>query len=178
MIDSIKLRELTEDDQEALSRAVSSFYDRRFEFANYFETVFQKDYHKFLEGLQQFKLGVNLPSPDHVASTQLYAFNEKNEIMGRCSFRHELNPYLKEFGGHIGYLVLPQFRGLGVGTKILDLTKVYLRKEHPKIEKILVTCDEDNHASIKIIVSNGGVLENKISQGYEKPLKNRYWISL
>lgn len=42
--------------------------------------------------------------------------------------------------------------------------------------EILVTCDEHNIGSQKIIELCGGVLENIVDPGNGKPLKKRYWI--
>lgn len=46
------------------------------------------------------------------------------------------------------------------------------------LTKVLVTCDDDNIGSQKIIEANGGVLENKIANGNGKPKTCRYWISM
>jgi RimJ/RimL family protein N-acetyltransferase len=40
----------------------------------------------------------------------------------------------------------------------------------------LLTCDEDNVASIKLIEKAGGVLENKVTQEERDVPKRRYWI--
>ncbi len=45
------------------------------------------------------------------------------------------------------------------------------------LKEVLVTSDDDNYASIKIIEENGGVLENTIETGEHKLLLRRYWIS-
>ncbi len=44
------------------------------------------------------------------------------------------------------------------------------------IKKILITCDNDNIASAKTIIANGGVLENEVTEGDK--IKQRYWIAL
>lgn len=46
--------------------------------------------------------------------------------------------------------------------------------------KVLLTCDDDNIGSYKIIEKNGGVLENRVqneSEG-ETFLTRRYWIKI
>jgi predicted acetyltransferase len=46
------------------------------------------------------------------------------------------------------------------------------------ITRALVTCDDTNIASAKIIEANGGVLENIILMaGYPVPVR-RYWIDM
>jgi predicted acetyltransferase len=40
-------------------------------------------------------------------------------LVGRVSIRHELNAFLADVGGHIGYGVRPRYRGRGFATEIL-----------------------------------------------------------
>jgi predicted acetyltransferase len=44
------------------------------------------------------------------------------------------------------------------------------------LDRVLVTCDDDNIGSIKTIEHNGGVLENVISGPDVGTPKRRYWI--
>jgi len=59
------------------------------------------------------------------------------DLVGRVSIRHELNDFLAEFGGHIGYAVRPQFRRRGHATEILRQALVVARGEG--VERVLVT---------------------------------------
>jgi predicted acetyltransferase len=43
---------------------------------------------------------------------------------------------------------------------------------------VLVTCDDENVASARIIETNGGVLENVIDDPAGHGRLRRYWISL
>ena len=66
---------------------------------------------------------------------------------------------------------------MGYGKKVLKLGLEQC-KNLIEDEKILITCDDDNIGSYKIIESNGGILENKVENedGGEKFLTRRYWI--
>jgi predicted acetyltransferase len=128
---------------------------------------------RYLEILDERERGVNLP-PNHVPSTFLLAFNGER-IVGRVSIRHLLNDSLLRMGGHIGYVVVPEFRRQGHATAILHLA---LQFAHDRLglDQVLVTCDDDNIGSIKTIEKNGGVLENIVGgSAVDKP-KRRYWI--
>ena len=128
---------------------------------------------RYLEVLAEQERGVNLP-PNHVPSTFLFAF-AATRIVGRVSIRHSLNSFLHRIGGHIGYVVVPEFRRQGCATEILRLS-LHIAREKLGIHRILVTCDADNIGSIRTIEKNGGVLENVVTEpGLEKP-KRRYWI--
>ena len=97
-----------------------------------------------------------------------------NKVCGSISIRHELNEFLLEFGGHIGYSVTPSERSKGYGK--LQLKMALEIAKDLGIEKCLITADETNTLSNKTIISEGGVLENTVMWN-NKPL-NRYWINL
>jgi len=99
-----------------------------------------------------------------------------NDFIGRISIRHELTEYLAKVGGHIGYEVRPSFRSLGHGTKMLKLALPEAKKIG--LNRILLTCDETNTGSIKIIKANGGEYSDSVDMGEGKPKKQRYWIEL
>lgn len=98
-----------------------------------------------------------------------------DEVVGRIAIRHELNDFLKKVGGHIGYIVRPSYRTRGVASEMLRLI---LKTERARsIGRLLVTCDENNTASERTILKNGGAFESTVENG-EKPKKKRFWISV
>jgi predicted acetyltransferase len=128
----------------------------------------------YLELLKSQQRNVNLP-PNHVPASFLFAFVGAR-IVGRVSIRHSLNESLESVGGHIGYVVVPEFRRRGYATEILRQALQIARVELG-IRRALVTCDDDNVGSIRTIEKNGGVLENvSTGPGIEKA-KRRYWIA-
>ena len=132
-------------------------------------------FRRYLEVLAEQERGLNLPA-NHVPSTFLFAF-VGTRIAGRASIRHSLNPFLEQLGGHIGYVVVPEFRRRGYATAILRLS-LQIARETLRIYRVLVTCDEDNIGSIRAIEKNGGVLENIVrGPNLAKP-KRRYWIDI
>ncbi len=130
---------------------------------------------RYLEMLSEMERGENLRSPDHVPATFLFAF-VGNRIVGRSSIRHSLTPLLERVGGHIGYVVVPEFRRLGYATTILRLSLQIAGGLG--LRRVLLTCDDDNVGSIKTIEKNGGILENVVSGPNPDTLKRRYWVDL
>jgi len=103
----------------------------------------------------------------HVPCTTLWLI-DGDDYLGRIAIRHELNDFLLDVGGHIGYDVRPTRRREGHATEML-------RKALPwalalGIDPALVTCDDDNVGSVRVIEAAGGVLEDV------RGTKRRYWV--
>jgi predicted acetyltransferase len=99
---------------------------------------------------------------------------DNNTFLGAITLRHVLNDKLLEGGGHIGYGVRPSARGRGVATWALSAVLDQARTHG--INRVLVTCDEDNVASARTIERNGGVLEDIRDTWLGRT--RRYWIEL
>ena len=134
-----------------------------------------------VEKAAQERAGEGLPE-GWVPATTLWLV-DGDKFIGRVNIRHWLVPHLMQFGGHIGYMIRPTERGKGYGNLQLALALDYCR-EHLRDAidggKVLVTCDDDNIRSAKVIEANGGVLENKVEnfESGRNILTRRYWIEL
>ena len=95
---------------------------------------------------------------------------EDEEFVGYLAIRHELTDLLLQEGGHIGYAVRPSRRGRGHATRALALALG--RARELGLERVLLTCEEDNTASARTIERNGGVWEDS------RRGRRRYWIDL
>ena len=163
-----RLREADEAEFLAAHRATSPGYPS---FLHYYHEGMP--FGRYLEVLAEQEQGVNL-SPEHVPATFLFAFAGQR-IVGRASIRHTLSAPLLRFGGHIGYVVVPEFRRRGYATEILRLA-LQLARAELGLERVLVTCDDDNAGSIRTIEKNGGVLEDVATGPDLKKPNRRYWI--
>lgn len=104
-----------------------------------------------------------------VAFTELWMV-EDDEYLGRISLRHELNELLYEWGGHIGYVVRPSARRRGHASAALAGMLEVCRSRG--IDPVLITCDENNLGSRRVIEGAGGDYEDS------REGKRRYWIDL
>ena len=108
------------------------------------------------------------------SSTYLGVREKDNYIVGMIDIRHYLNEYLTQVGGNIGYSVRKSERNKGYAKQMLKLA---LEKcKELKIKKVLITCDEDNIASEKVILSANAKLEDIRNVDGEN--KKRFWIDL
>jgi predicted acetyltransferase len=110
-----------------------------------------------------------------VPKTHLWAVAE-DQFVGRISIHHELNDALRREGGHIGYDTVPSLRGRGIATEMLRLALPVARAIG--LAEVLITCNETNAASIRVIEKNGGLLRETKVLDPEKPMKRYYWIGL
>jgi len=109
-----------------------------------------------------------------VPSTTYFFVDDDGIILGALDFRHTLNEHLKISGGHFGYGVRPSARGKGLAYQMVLLALEYAREMG--LDKVLITCNDDNIGSYKTIERAGGLLENKtVHDGF---LTRRYWITL
>ena len=110
-----------------------------------------------------------------VPATHLWGVMEE-QFVGRISIRHELNDALRVFGGHIGYDTVPSFRGQGIATAMLRQALPVARALG--LTEVLLTCDDTNAASIRVIETNGGTLREVRVIDANKPSKRYYQILL
>jgi len=113
-------------------------------------------------------------NPDGVNS-HLFFLVENERILWAIQIRHSIDhPRLIEVGWHIGYGIRPSERGKWYATEMLRLALLEAKKI--SLEKVLITCLDDNIASAKVIENNGGVFE-RLAERDEKKYR-RYWITL
>ena len=118
--------------------------------------------------------GRNLPD-GYVPSTR-YWLVRGGRILGTARLRHHLVPALEDFGGHIGYEVRPSERRCGYATHFLG--EMLAKARQLGLRRVLVTCNNDNVASARVIQKNGGVLDSESYSPRSRCITQRYWIEL
>lgn len=170
------------EEQITLVEATADLRDALLEMAREFRDTGSDRYSDALEDVDAYvtrcvdaSRGVGL-RPGIVPYTQLWLVRDGRQVLAVSSLRHHLTPALERFGGHIGYVVRPSERRKGYGTRLLALTLEKCRERG--LERVLVTCDDDNVGSARIIEKNGGVRDTMgTNPNNGKPLR-RYWIEL
>ena len=128
----------------------------------------------WLEELKRRSSEATVPEGLVPSSTYLGVREKDNHIIGMIDIRHYLNEYLTQVGGNIGYSVRKTERNKGYAKQMLKLA---LEKcKELKIKKVLITCDEDNIASEKVILSANAKFED--IRCIDDENKKRFWIEL
>lgn len=165
------LRTLEREDEAAFFRAQGSMDPREKE-----NTLDWKgeSFADFVELQRRNRRGESLPA-GFVPYTNLYGF-VGGELVGRLGIRHELNAFLAERGGHIGYVVVPPHRRRGYAGEMFRQALPICKSLG--IERALITCDNGNEASWRIIEKHGAVLEKVMQRPQDKTPFRRYWLEL
>ena len=113
--------------------------------------------------------------PDRVGSDYYWLVDDEADyFIGEICVRHRLNDALRLRGGHIGYVIRYGEWGRGYGTLMLKLA---LEKAKARgLSEVLITCDDTNLASARVMEHNGCVLADKVE--VDGVLNRRYWKTL
>lgn len=90
--------------------------------------------------------------------------------LGTLVLRHRLTPELLKAGGHIGYHVVAPWRRQGHATRMLAAG--IAEAARLGIDRVLLTCEQDNTASQRVILANGGDRTETLAD------ELRYWIDV
>jgi predicted acetyltransferase len=157
------LRPLRPGDESAFVDAYAALAREGFQFGH--EYTPGTPWADYLARMDELRAGVNV---DGFVPTTFLVAEVRGRIVGRTSVRHRLNAALTQVGGHIGYCVLPDHRRRGYATEILRQSLPVARSHG--VHDVLVTCDDTNLASRRVIEACGGRLAS--TDG----ITRRYWL--
>lgn len=165
----LKLRPLRIEDEDSFRRAVDEFSCETppWEFAFKFDP--REEFAAYLEKVNSWPHGV----VGFVPHSYLVAIVD-GRVVGRVSIRHELNSFLSQYGGHVGYGVIPSERRKGYATEILRQALGICR--NMGLDRVMISCDTDNEGSIRVIEKNGGRFDRVTDLAELEVQKRIYWI--
>jgi predicted acetyltransferase len=162
------------EDEQSFRRAVSEFekHDPHWTFAFHFEEA--GDFQEYVKRMEGWSKGVGVP--DGFVPNAFFVAVVDRIVVGRLSLRHYLCEKIELIGGHIGYGVVPSYRRRGYATEMLRQAIPFCRSLG--IERALITCDDSNVASQRVVEACGGVLETILRCPETGVPKRRYWLSI
>ena len=135
-----------------------------------------EDPEKWVDHCRLFHNSENVPEGRVPATQFIFVREDDEKIVGMLQIRHFLNDYLEKFGGHIGYSVVPSERRKGYATQMLKTALSECKTLG--IDKVLITCLDNNIGSRKTILANGGIYESTVYEPDEGVNLEKYWIDL
>jgi predicted acetyltransferase len=129
----------------------------------------KNNYKSYLKKRIAYSEGKELP--DGWPPMSLFVCIESGRIIGAIRIRHGINDYIENVIGHIGYETLPKVRGRGIATVMLKWVQ-----ENILEDIAIVTCNENNIASQKVIEKCGGLYLNNFYSKEEQREIRRYQI--
>ena len=153
--------------------AIAEYKENNIETYDFFDV----SKYNIFERMKNFETGKDLP--EHCVKATYFWLVDNDEFIGEISIRHSLTDSLLRYGGNIGYGIRYSHWNKGLGTIMLSKALEYAR-DVLGLSKVLITCNDNNYGSARVIEKNGGILQDKIInkiEGVEK-LSRRYWIEL
>ena len=172
--DELIIRKPALEDKEQILEMVNEFREYESVLNGHGSIDKCASYEEWLEKLASYENEETLPD-GRVLSTQYITVRVRdNKIVGLINARWYLNDFLMLHGGHIGDSVRPTERNKGYATEQIRL--VLKEFKNKGVDKVLITCKEENIASAKTIEKNGGKFENKVT--HDGDTYRRYWITI
>lgn len=119
-----------------------------------------KSYEEWLDIVRKQENPKTCPKGRVPATQFLVVRTEDDKVVGMLNIRHRLDDYLKTYGGHIGGSTISTERRKGYARSAL--VRALEECKALGIKKVLITCDEYNIGSIKVLESIGAKLEKKV----------------
>ncbi len=162
-------RQFNDGDIDEIEAFKAEFIDGRMDGTGALRRMSAKDW------LVNIKLMETLFDDDNLVPCMQYALFDDNRLVGTIQIRLKLKGYLVDFGGHIGYCVRPRERRKGYAKYMLS--KALKECKALSLDRVMITCLENNIASARTIESCGGVYKKTVFDdvNYQQNMKI-YWI--
>lgn len=110
------------------------------------------------------------------ANTFFLIRKNDDRLIGMIDLRYELNDFLRNIGGHIGYSIRPSERRKGYNK--INLYLCLLEAQKHGLEKVLITCADYNDGSRNTIKSFDGEFEKQNFDESDNETMELYWIDV
>ena len=165
----MELRKLSINDKEDIYKLLQDIPADENGFHNSANGLTYDEYKAWLVKKNNDSLQVGLVDGWRVPATTYFMYVDGIPV-GTANLRHFLTDALRNVGGHIGYAISPKYRGKGYGKAMLKLMLGEAKKLG--IDKVLITADSNNFASIGVATANGGIITDRT------PERVHIWIDI
>ena len=163
------LKKINFEDIEEEYNAIKSMPAQENGFENKYYNVTKDEFiNQVIPKLLKNSEGLELPD-GYVPDTYFFLWDD-NKIVGLFKIRHYLNDFLKNGPGHIGYGILPEYRGKGYAKQGLLLT-IEKCKDLIKEDEIYLSVHKDNPASLKVQLDCGAFIVGETDEEYLTRMK-------
>lgn len=165
----LSLKKINLKDIEEEYNAITSIPEQENGFENKYYNVTKEEFvNQVIPKLLKNSEGLELPD-GYVPDTYFFLWND-NKIVGLFKIRHYLNDFLKKGPGHIGYGILPEYRGKGYAKQGLILA-IEKCKDLIKEDEIYLSVRKDNPASLKVQLDCGAYITGETDDHYLTRIK-------
>jgi len=165
----LEIKKINYEDWKEEFEAISKIPASENGFANKYYGVSAKVFKdEIIPKLLETSEGKNLDE-GRVAETYFFLW-DNDKIVGLFKIRHYLNQFLADGPGHIGYGILPEYRGKGYASKGLKLA-IEKSKELILEDEIYLSVHKNNLASLKVQEKNGAYIVGETDDEYLTRIK-------
>ena len=166
------LKKINFEDVEEEYKAIKSMPAQENGFENKYHDVTNEEFiNEVIPKLLKNSEGLDLPD-GYVPDTYFFLWDD-DKIVGLFKIRHYLNDFLRKGAGHIGYGILPEYRGKGYAKKGLVLA-IEKCKEIIKENEIYLSVHKDNPASLRVQLECGAFIVGETEEEYLTRIKLKY----
>lgn len=163
------LKKINFDDAEKEYSAVRSMPEKENGFENKYHNVTNDEFvNQVIPKLLKNSYGLELPD-GYVPDTYFFLWDD-NKIVGLFKIRHYLNDFLRKGAGHIGYGILPEYRGKGYAKQGL-LLAIEKCKEIIKENEIYLSVHKNNPVSLRVQLDCGAFIVGETDEEYLTRIK-------
>ena len=163
------LKKINLEDFEKEYKAIKAIPAQENGFENKYHNVTKDEFvNQVIPKLLKNSEGLELPD-GYVPDTYFFLWDD-NEIVGLFKIRHYLNDFLRNGAGHIGYGILPEYRGKGYAKQGL-LLAIEKCKEIIKEDEIYLSVHKNNPVSLRVQLSCGAFIVGETDEEYLTRIK-------
>lgn len=158
----MELIKLWEANLEKAYQLQNSFLQEENGFVNVAYGLSLDEFKEYVNLREDYSKGINLKE-GYVPDT-VYILVDEDEYVGIFNLRHELNDFLRNGAGHIGYAISSKHRQKGYATKGLAL--VLEKAREIGIDEAYLSVNKDNIGSLKAQFKNGAKIHHEDDKEY------------